>query len=163
MRGGVDGSAEDLALVSFGLGCGLAVDRVEAARQRTAVYEEERQALQQRNRQLMAIELQATGRHPAFQHEWQQRLDRVQEAVVLYLTALYRAQAQRSLEGILRVAEAFAALGDAAAVQSCMVMAGRVADPIPRARSACRSSPSASASSPVPASAFDTFLTASLH
>jgi len=42
-----------------------------------------------------------------------------------YLTALHRAQAPRSLEGVLRVAEDFAALGDAAAVQSCMVMAGR--------------------------------------
>jgi hypothetical protein len=177
-----------LGLVSFGLGCGIAVDRVQAARQRAAGLEPYRQALEERNRRLMAIELQTHGRHQAFQREWQERLDRVQEAVVLgdtrtavaawreaygaamrgglwrdlvevgdaalrvgdvpefpgtaagaarksYLTALYRAQAQRSVEGVLRAAEGFAALGDAGAVQNCVVMAGRLADdPDGRAR-----------------------------
>ena len=70
-------------LVSFGLGCGIAVDRVQAARQRTAGFASYREALEERNRRLMAIELQTHGRHEAFQREWQARLDRIQEAVVL--------------------------------------------------------------------------------
>jgi hypothetical protein len=122
-----------VGLVSFGLGCGI------------------------------AIELQTHGRHEAFQREWRQRLERVHEAVVLgdtrtavaawreayaaamrggqwrdlievgeaalwvgdvaefaetapgaarksYLTALYRAQAQRSVAGVLQAAEGFAAM-----------------------------------------------------
>jgi hypothetical protein len=129
----------------------------------------------------MALELQAHGRHEAFQREWRARLDRITEAVVLgdartavavgreayidamrsgewrdlidvgdaalrigevegfaetprgaarqsYLTALYRAEAQRAVEGVLRVAEAFAALGDHAAVEGCVAIAYRVAD-----------------------------------
>jgi hypothetical protein len=72
-----------VGLVSFGLGCGIAVDRVQAARERAAMLEPYRDALQQRNRQLMAIELQTHGRHEAFEREWRQRLERVHEAVVL--------------------------------------------------------------------------------
>lgn len=45
-----------------------------------------------------------------------------------YLTALYRAEAQRSIDGVLHAAEGFAALGDTGAVQNCVVMAGRLAD-----------------------------------
>src|SRR2546426_9548524 len=71
-----------VGLVSFGLGCGIAVDRVQAAREWAAVLEPYRDALQQRNRQLMAIELQTHGRHEAFQREWRQRLERGHEAVV---------------------------------------------------------------------------------
>ena len=180
-----------LGLVSFGLGCGVAVDRVQAARERAAVLEPYREALQQRNRQLMAIELQTRGRHEAFQREWRQRLERVHEAVVLgdtrtavaawreayaaamrggqwrdlievgeaalrvgdvpefaetapgaarksYLTALYRAQAQRSVDGVLQAAEGFAALGDRAAVENCLVMAVRVADDDPEAQANIR-------------------------
>src|SRR2546426_10135052 len=65
-----------VGLVSFGLGCGIAVDRVQAARERATVLEPYRDALEQRNRQLMAIELQTHGRHEAFQREWRQRLER---------------------------------------------------------------------------------------
>src|SRR2546426_3826088 len=72
-----------VGLVSFGLGCGIAVDRVQAARERATVLEPYRDALEQRNRQLMAIELQTHGRHEAFQREWRQRLERVHEAGVL--------------------------------------------------------------------------------
>jgi len=180
-----------VGLVSFGLGCGIAVDRVQAARERAAVLEPYRDALQQRNRQLMAIELQTHGRHEAFQREWRQRLERVHEAVVLgdsrtavaawreayaaamrggqwrdlievgeaalwvgdvaefaetapgaarksYLTALYRAQAQRSVDGVLQAAEGFAALGDRAAVQNCLVMATRLAEDDPQAQASIR-------------------------
>src|SRR5438046_10053946 len=70
-------------LVSFGLGCGIAVDRVQAARQRAAGFESYREALEERNRRLMAIELKTDGRHEAFQREWQARLDSIQRAVVL--------------------------------------------------------------------------------
>src|SRR5882672_7910807 len=63
-----------LGLVSFGLVCGIAVDRVQAAHERAAVLKPYQESLQQRNRQLMAIELQTHGRHEAFQREWRQRL-----------------------------------------------------------------------------------------
>jgi hypothetical protein len=70
-------------LVAIGLAGGIAVDRVQAAHERAAVLEPYRDALQQRNRQLMAIELQTHGRHEAFEREWRQRLERIGEAVVL--------------------------------------------------------------------------------
>ena len=44
-----------------------------------------------------------------------------------YLSALFRARAQRSVEGVLRVAEAFSMLGDREVVDQCLVIAGRVA------------------------------------
>lgn len=44
-----------------------------------------------------------------------------------YMTALLRAHNQGSLEGILRVAEAFAALGDHEVVAQCLRLAERVA------------------------------------
>ena len=173
-----------VGLVSFGLVCGIAVDRVQAAHERATVLTPYRDALRERNRGLMAIELQTNGRHAAFQREWQQRLDRVAEAVTLgdtrtavaawreaygaamrsgqwrdlidvgdaalrvgdvadfaetaqgaarksYLTALYRAQSHGSVDGVLRAAEGFAALGDRAAVQNCVLIAQRIADANP--------------------------------
>jgi len=193
LRRRVDATVGVLSLVSlgpllFGLLCGIAVDRVQAAHERAAVLGPYRDSLQARNRQLMAIELQTHGRHEAFQREWRQRLDRIGEAVTLgdtrtavavwregyaaamqrgqwrdlidigdaalrigdiadfaetaagaarrsYLTALYRAQSQGSLDGILQVAEGFAGLGDTAALQNCIVIARRVADGDPEAQS----------------------------
>src|SRR2546427_111746 len=84
-----------VGLVSFGLGCGIAVDRGQAARGRAAAPGAARRS---------------------------------------YLTALYRAQAQRSVDGVLQAAEGFAALGDRAAVQNCLVMATRLADDDPQAQ-----------------------------
>ena len=167
-------------LVAFGFVSGVAVDRVQAGRARTNVLKSYEEALRQRNRQFMAIELRTLGRHEAFQREWRQRLERIDEAVVLgdtrtavavwreaygaamrsghwrdlidvgdaaigigdvqdfaetaagaarksFLTALYRAQAQQAVDGVLRAAEGFASLGDRAAVQSCVAIAYRVA------------------------------------
>lgn len=53
-----------------------------------------------------------------------------------YLEALFRARGQRSLDGILRSAEAFAALGDQGVVQQCLRVAEQVAgaDPVAVAR-----------------------------
>ncbi len=45
----------------------------------------------------------------------------------LYLTALFRARQQNSLDGILRVAEAFARLGDRDVVAQCLRIAERLA------------------------------------
>jgi hypothetical protein len=45
-----------------------------------------------------------------------------------YVTALYRAQAQRSVDGILRVAQGFASLDDRAVAENCVTLAYRVAD-----------------------------------
>jgi hypothetical protein len=88
LRRRVDATVAVLGLVSlgplfFGLLCGIAVDRVQAAHERAAVLEPDKDSLQARNRQLMAIELQTHGRHEAFQREWRQRLDRIGEAVTL--------------------------------------------------------------------------------
>ena len=88
LRRPVDATVGVLGLVSlgplfFGLLCGIAVDRVQAAHERAAVLEPYKEGLQARNRQLMAIELQTHGRHEAFQREWRQRLDRIGEAVTL--------------------------------------------------------------------------------
>lgn len=55
-----------------------------------------------------------------------------------YLDALSRARAQRSVEGILRVAEAFSALGDRAVVLQCLRMAENVAGKDERARARVR-------------------------
>ena len=55
-----------------------------------------------------------------------------------YLTALYRAQAQRSVDGVLQAAEGFAALGDRAAVENCLVMANRLADDDAEAQASIR-------------------------
>jgi len=56
----------------------------------------------------------------------------------LYLTALVRARQQGSLDGALRTAEAFAALGDRESVTQCLQVADQVAertrDPQARAR-----------------------------
>jgi hypothetical protein len=170
-----------VSLVALGFVFGVAVNRVQAGRARPSVLTQDEDALRQRNRQFMAIELRTHGHHQAFQREWQQRLERIDEAVVLgdtktavavwreayaasmrsghwrdlidvgdaailigdvqdfpetaagaarrsFLTALYRAKAQRSVEGVLRAAEGFASLGDGAAVQNCVAIANRVAD-----------------------------------
>jgi hypothetical protein len=45
----------------------------------------------------------------------------------LYLAALFRAREQRSLDGVLRTAEAFARLGDRDMVQQCLRMAETLA------------------------------------
>ncbi len=56
----------------------------------------------------------------------------------LYLAALFRARQQGALDGVLRTAEAFAALGDREAVTQCLHVARHVAertrDPQARAR-----------------------------
>jgi hypothetical protein len=56
----------------------------------------------------------------------------------LYLTAFFRARQQGSLDGVLRTAEAFAALGDREVVIQCLRVADQVAerahDPQARAR-----------------------------
>jgi hypothetical protein len=53
-----------------------------------------------------------------------------------YLTALSRARDEQSIEGVLRTAQAFAALGDVDVVGYCLQVASRMAarDPDPRAR-----------------------------
>jgi hypothetical protein len=45
------------------------------------------------------------------------------EARYAYLSALFRARSERSLDGVLRAAEAFAALGDRDAARQALVMA----------------------------------------
>ena len=45
----------------------------------------------------------------------------------LYLAALFRAREQRSLDGVLRTAEAFARLGDRAAIEQCLRVAEALA------------------------------------
>lgn len=45
----------------------------------------------------------------------------------LYLDAFFRARAERSLEGVLRAAEGFAALGDGEVVAQCLRVAERMA------------------------------------
>jgi hypothetical protein len=45
----------------------------------------------------------------------------------IYLAALFRARQQDSLDGVLRVAEAFAALGDRDEVERCLRIAERLA------------------------------------
>ena len=62
--------------------------------------------------------LQRTGRVPA------EMGGAAREA---YLNALLRARHEDSLEGMLRVAESFAALGDAAVVEQCLRIAHRLA------------------------------------
>jgi hypothetical protein len=52
----------------------------------------------------------------------------VTKARQLYLTALFRARAERSLEGVLRVAEAFADIGDARLAAQSLAVARAVAD-----------------------------------
>ena len=51
-----------------------------------------------------------------------------------YLTAVYRAQAHGAVDGVLRAAEGFAALGDRAAMENCVVMAQRLAGANPDAQ-----------------------------
>ncbi len=51
-----------------------------------------------------------------------------------YVTALYRADAARSVDGVLRAAEGFAVLGDRAVVAACLGMANRMPDSAPEAR-----------------------------
>jgi hypothetical protein len=49
------------------------------------------------------------------------------EAREAYLAALNRARASGSTDGVLRVAEAFAALGDRSVAEQCLVIAARLA------------------------------------
>jgi hypothetical protein len=51
-----------------------------------------------------------------------------------YLTALLRAQAERSVDGVLRVAEGFEELGDRLVVEHCLAMAYTMAEGHPEAR-----------------------------
>jgi hypothetical protein len=53
-----------------------------------------------------------------------ERAGMLAEARRAYLSALFRARHQRSLDGVLRAAEAFAALGDRDAARHALVMAG---------------------------------------
>lgn len=46
----------------------------------------------------------------------------------IYLTALFRARAQRSVDGVLRVAQAFAMLGDRDVVNQCIRVARSLAE-----------------------------------
>lgn len=54
----------------------------------------------------------------------------------VYLAALFRARSHRSVDGVLKTAEAFRALGDREVVQQCLVIARRLVeeDPDPGAR-----------------------------
>src|SRR5919201_3406347 len=79
----VTATAVIFGLVVLSFISGVAVDRVQAGRARADALKPYEEALRQRNRQFMAIELQTRGRHEAFQREWRQRLDRIGEAVVL--------------------------------------------------------------------------------
>jgi hypothetical protein len=56
----------------------------------------------------------------------------------LYVSALFRARQQDSLEGVLRVAEAFAALGDREVVAQCVRIALRLAAQDPEAQADVR-------------------------
>jgi hypothetical protein len=44
----------------------------------------------------------------------------------VYMAALSRARADRSVEGVLHVAESFEALGDQAIVEQCLIIAERM-------------------------------------
>lgn len=56
----------------------------------------------------------------------------------LYLAAFFRARRDRSLDGALRTAEAFAALGDAVIVEQALTLAATLAESAsPEARSRC--------------------------
>ncbi len=46
----------------------------------------------------------------------------------IYLAALFRARQQRSVQGMLRTAEAFAALGDREVTEQCLILAERLAE-----------------------------------
>jgi hypothetical protein len=52
----------------------------------------------------------------------------------LYLAALYRARDQRSVDGLLRIAEAFARLGASNEVESCLRVAEALAAEVPDPR-----------------------------
>src|SRR5262245_2367319 len=79
----VTAAAAVFGLVTLGFVSGVAVDRVHAGRARAKVLQPQEVALQQRNRQLMAIELRTSGRHLAFRREWQERLERIADAVIV--------------------------------------------------------------------------------
>lgn len=55
-----------------------------------------------------------------------------------YLEAFFRARAQRALDGVLRAAEAFAALGDREVAEQCLRTAERFAAEAPRPSEAWR-------------------------
>ena len=62
------------------------------------------------------------GEAAGFRKPWEPR------AREIYLSALFRARHERSLEGILRVADAFAGLGDRDVVEQALRIAERLAD-----------------------------------
>ncbi|HEY3065387.1 MAG TPA: hypothetical protein VGL09_06315 [Methylomirabilota bacterium] len=164
-------------LLGLGVLGGILLDRIQAQQEREAVLGPYRNALTQRNRTLMKLELEAGGRHPAFAARWAATVAHIDDALRAgdpgvavaawrdayreavksgrwdamadvgdaalrigevrefrespqaaarksYLTALFRARAAGSLDGILRVADGFTALGDESVVRECL----RVAD-----------------------------------
>src|SRR5262249_28029687 len=116
-------AAAAMGFVAFGFVSGVAVDRVHASRARAGAPSSNAEVLQQRNRHLMAIELRTLGRHQAFQREWQQRIERIDEAVILGDTkgavAIWReayAAAMRSghWRDLMAVGDAAIGIGDVA-------------------------------------------------
>ena len=55
------------SLVGLGILGGILLDRIQAQHEREAMLAPYQSALQQRNRVLMSLELQTSGRHPAFE------------------------------------------------------------------------------------------------
>jgi hypothetical protein len=170
------GIVGSVALIAFGGVSGMAIDRMRYDAHRAAVMRPYEDALQQRRQQLMSVELQNAGRHPAFERAWRRTLARIDESVRLgdtaaaasawrdaygdavrsghwqqlaevgdaalqigdapefapgaqaaarksYLSALHRARAERSVDGVLRIARSFAALGDQAVADHCLEIA----------------------------------------
>jgi hypothetical protein len=167
------------SLVGLGVLGGILLDRIQAQHERDAVLGPYQSALRQRNRVLMSLELETSGRHPAFAAQWAATVARIDQALQAggpgvavaawrdaytdavksgrweamadvgdaalrigevrefretpqaaarksYLTALFRARAAGSLDGVLRVADGFTALGDESVVRECL----RVADDV---------------------------------
>lgn len=180
--------ATSLGFLGFGVLCGILLDEIRFERRRDAVLRPYQEALQQRNRELMKLELHSGGRHPAFAVQWRRSLARIGDALEIgdtaeavaawqeaykqavksgwweamldvgdaaleigdvpefrpspqaaarqsYLTALLRARAQGSLDGVLRAGEAFAGLGDRAVVEQCLHIAHELTDNDPQGRS----------------------------
>jgi len=161
-----------LACTSLGVLFGVTFDRISFARERAAILSSARAAAEERNRQLMLVELRTRGRDHTFERQWEMTLEAIDEALLLgdtaeaaarwreaygmairsggwsqlvdvgdaalrigdapalqpsaagaarqsYLTALYRARAQRSADGIGQVGEAFFMLGDRDVAERC--------------------------------------------
>ena len=174
-----------VSLVVFGALSGIVIDQIRFNRHRMAVLKPPEDALTHRNQMLMKLELATNGRHPAFEAEWRQSLEDIDDAwqtanpgravaawhdayrVAVrtgrwdamidvgdaalrvgavsefreapdaaarrsYLTALFRARGQASLDGVLRACQGFALLGDVSVVQQCIGIGHELAktDPV---------------------------------